>query len=132
MKGFLFGFLLLVIVASVTGGSNDYPGVIGGGYNEETATKSASDWYDYDTIDVAGGNDTIKLDSLYGANVLVKAVVNLSTNDSIITFKTANGSGYRSFPLAAGQVSPKFPILKYFLKSGTVNKIGVFMQKINK
>lgn len=104
-------------------------------YDEEAnqAVNLQTGFYDMVEVDISGSaSEDIDLDSLLGSTVVVRTVMNNTATDGNVLMKTLNdsSSGYVTVPLNAGVTTGLLPVIKYIKKTGSVDSVICFTQKI--
>ena len=130
----MFKFLLAIVVVSVSlfaqTNSTRATGLINGYQPTDEAMRMQTGWYDIRKIVTAGMNDTIKIDSLFGAGMFCRQIMTASETDGRVSIKCANGTYYIPIKVASWQSSGILPDFTRILKATTtVDTFLVFLQK---
>lgn len=130
----MFKVLLITVLFSVSllaqTNSTRSTGLVNGYQPTDEAVRMQTGWYDVRKIATAGMNDTIKIDSLFGAGMFCRQIMTASETDGRVSIKCANGAYYIPISIPAWQTSGILPDFTRILKATTtVDTFLVFLQK---
>lgn len=129
---FFLGCLIGIIACSVRAEKSFAMGEIDGYMSAADGERAQTGYYGMRTLSIVGSStDTIVIDSIFGRGTVARMFFNMTSADGVLIVKTLRDPGFQRLNIAALQYSGLQPTITHILKTGSIDSVKVYYQKIN-